>query len=162
MRKRAKKLLALLTAVTITVTGVNVPSAQAAKKITVKASKKTLYVGGTSAKKKATLTVKNAKKKVTYSISKAGKKIVKLSKTSGKKITVTAKKAGKATITVKVGGKKVKSIKFTVKKKTTKATPNPTAATNIPYAILRGADGSLPLRAKAPKMARLTGVRATT
>ena len=33
---------------------------------------------------------------------------------------------------------------------------------NIPYAIFRGADGSLPLAAKLPKMAMLTGVRATT
>ena len=68
MRKRAKKLLALLTAVTVTVTGVNVPAAQAAK-VKVTASKTTLYYNGTSAQKKATITVKNAKKKVTYSIS---------------------------------------------------------------------------------------------
>ena len=102
MRKRAKKLLALLallTAVTVTVTGVNVPAAQAAKP-KVSASKTTLYYNGTGAEKKATVTVKNVKgKKVTYSISKASKKIVKLGKVSGnktKKFTVTAKKKGTA------------------------------------------------------------------
>ena len=38
----------------------------------------------------------------------------------------------------------------------------PTAATIIPRPILRGAEGSLPFFASAPKIARDTGVNATT
>ena len=40
--------------------------------------------------------------------------------------------------------------------------PKPMAATNMPRPILRGAEGSLPFFANAPKMASDTGVNATT
>ena len=41
-------------------------------------------------------------------------------------------------------------------------TMKPIAAMSIPYAILRGAEGSLPLEAKYENTAILTGVSATT
>ena len=127
MKKSTKRALAFALAGALVATSVNVPSVQAAK-LKVSASKKTLYVGSTSAKKKATITVKNAKKKITYKLTKAGKKIIKLSKTSGKKVTVTAKKAGEATVSVMVGKKVVKKITFTVKKyKKKQPTKKPTS-----------------------------------
>lgn len=127
MKKSTKRALAFALAGALVATSVNVPSVQAAK-LKVSASKKTLYVGSTSAKKKATITVKNAKKKITYKLTKAGKKIIKLSKTSGKRVTVTAKKAGEATVSVMVGKKVVKKIKFTVKKyKKKQPTKKPTS-----------------------------------
>ena len=41
-------------------------------------------------------------------------------------------------------------------------TPKPNAATNIPNAILQGAEGSLPFFAKVANMSMLMGVKATT
>lgn len=128
MKKSTKRALAFAIAGALVATSVNVPSVQAAKKVKVSASKTTLYVGSTSKKKKATITVENAKKKITYKLTKAGKKIIKLNKTSGKTVTVTAKKVGEATVTVKVGKKVVKKITFTVKKyKKKQPTKKPTS-----------------------------------
>lgn len=104
---------------TCMVLGVSVAEADGAtlaKKVSIKASAKTLYVGGPSSKKTTKLTVKvsptKAKQKVKWKSSKP--KVAKVS-SSGK---VTAKKAGKTTITAttKDKAKKKASIQITVKK----------------------------------------------
>lgn len=87
------------------------PSADAKKKVKLNKSKLTLTVGKTYS-----LKLKNNKKKVRWSSTK--KKVAAVTK-KGK---VTAKKAGKATITAKVSGKKYKC-RVTVKAKT-KSTPS--------------------------------------
>lgn len=92
--------------------GVQTPNAGAKKAKQPKISKKKISatVGA-----QTTLSVSNAKKKVKWSTS--NKKIVKISSTSGKKkstATLVAVKKGKATITAKVGKKKLKC-KVTVK-----------------------------------------------
>lgn len=94
-----------------------------AAKVRLNMTKKTLTVGKT-----VTLKVKGTKKKVKWSSS--NKKVASVS-SKGK---VKAKKAGKATITAKVGKKKYKC-KITVKKKTTttkKKTTEQTEQTTAP------------------------------
>lgn len=93
----------------ITVLGDTV-NTQAAAKERLNQTKVTVTVG-----KSVTLKVKNTKKKVKWSTS--NKKVA----TVSKKGKVTGKKAGKATITAKVGGKKY-TCKVTVKKKQAGAT----------------------------------------
>lgn len=83
----------------------NAVSTQAAAKVKLNRKKVTITVG-----KSVTLKVKNTKKKVKWSTS--NKKVA----TVNKKGKVTGKKAGKATITAKVGKQKYKC-KVTVKKK---------------------------------------------
>ncbi len=132
MRKRisqgtAKKALAVLTAAVLMGTGIGMmpaPEAEAAaakaKKLTVKAGSKTLYVGKyspyTTTKLKAKVTPKKAKQKVKFKS--LSKKVAKVS-SKGK---VTAKKKGTAKIKVttvaknKKGRKLTKTIKIKVKK----------------------------------------------
>ena len=89
----------------------NVLEANAASKVKLNKTKATITVGKT-----VTLKVKNTKKKVKWSSS--NKRIATVS-SKGK---VKGKKAGKVTITAKIGKKKYKC-KVTVKKKTTKRKP---------------------------------------
>ena len=110
--ERTKKFLAVVLALVLSIsllptTGVSAAS----KKVKLNKTKATIYVGKT-----VTLKLKNNKKKVKWSTS--NKKVA----TVTKKGKVKGKKAGKATITAKVGKKKYKC-KITVKKK---ATPKPT------------------------------------
>lgn len=105
-----KRGLAVTLAVAMVVvgSGVQTPSAGAKKAKTPKLSKKKISatVGA-----QTTLSVSNAKKKVKWSTS--NKKIVKISSKSGKKkstATLVAVKKGKATITAKVGKKKLKCV----------------------------------------------------
>lgn len=116
MKKRMKKITAFLLSFSIILSSFAFDEAIMAKKKTkvkLNKSKLSLYVG-----KKAKLKVKGTKKKVTWKTSK--KKVVTVS-TKG---VLKAKKKGKATITAKVTGKKLKC-KVTVKKKK-KVTPKPT------------------------------------
>ena len=102
-----KKLCAIVM-VLIMAFSVTSQSVFAAKKVKLNKTKATVYVG-----KSVQLKVNNNKKKVKWSTS--NKKVAIVSK-KGK---VTGKKAGKATITAKIGKKKYKC-KITVKKKATK------------------------------------------
>ncbi|SDF73350.1 hypothetical protein, partial [Eubacterium pyruvativorans] len=85
----------------------------AAKKLTVKPAKKTIYV-----KKSVTL---KANQKVKWSASKSSLKVVKLTSKKAKSVKVTGKKAGKAVVTAKVG-KQTKKVTITVKKAAVKKT----------------------------------------
>ncbi|MCH5267445.1 MAG: Ig-like domain-containing protein [Lachnospiraceae bacterium] len=102
-------LLAFSLVMSLSVSNVSVQAKTTKKKIKLNKTKATLYVGETTK-----LKVKNTKKKVKWSSSK--KKVA----TVDKKGKVKAKKAGKTTITAKVGKKKLKC-KVTVKKKQTSA-----------------------------------------
>lgn len=104
--RKSKKILAciLVFALSIAMTGM-VTAEAAKKKPKLSKTKVTLYVGKT-----ATLKVKNTKKKVKWSSSK------KSVATVSQKGKIKAKKKGKATITAKVAGKKLKC-KLTVKEK---------------------------------------------
>ena len=98
--KQAKKILAVVLALVLSIsllpaTGVSAAS----KKVKLNKTKATIYVGKT-----VTLKVKNTKKKVKWSTS--NKKVA----TVTKKGKVKGKKAGKATITAKVGKKKIKKM----------------------------------------------------
>ncbi|MCM1498296.1 MAG: Ig-like domain-containing protein [Clostridium sp.] len=106
-KRRISILLAGVLLITILGNAVNT---QAAAKERLSQTKVTITVG-----KSVTLKVKNTKKKVKWSTS--NRKVAAVSK-KGK---VTGKKAGKATITAKVGGKKY-TCKVTVKKKQAGAT----------------------------------------
>lgn len=113
--KRAKKILALVLALVLSVsllptTGVSAAS----KKVKLNKTKVTISVGKT-----VTLKLKNNKKKVKWTTS--NKKVVKITKKGKSKVKVKGKKAGKAIITAKVGKKKYKC-KVTVKKKKVKTT----------------------------------------
>lgn len=114
--KITKKILAVLLSLVLLLTLIpslsmeNVSAAQ--KKAKLNKSKATIYVGKT-----VTLKLKNNKKKVKWSSS--NKKVA----TVSKKGKVTGKKAGKATITAKVGKKKYKC-KVTVKKVAAPTKPN--------------------------------------
>lgn len=140
MKRRAKRITATCLAVamaTSLIVGQNdAPTSQAAKvkvkKLTAKAAKTTLYVGGKASlgKTKISVTVKpkKASKKVTYKSS--NKKVL----TVSAKGVVTAKKVGKATVTVtsKSNKKLKKKIKFTVKKAATKNTNTAAKETTAP------------------------------
>ena len=115
MVKSSKKVLAVLLAVACLITFMPAMASQsfAAKKLTVKPAKKTIYV-----KKSVTL---NANQKVKWSASKASLKVVKLTSKKAKSVKVTGKKAGKAVVTAKVG-KQTKKVTITVKKAPVKKT----------------------------------------
>ena len=104
---KLKKLCAIVLVIVLAFS-VTPDSVFAAKKAKISKTKATIYVGKT-----IKLKVKNNKKKVKWSTS--NKKVAKVSK-KGK---VKGIKAGKATITAKVG-KKAYKCKITVKKKTNK------------------------------------------
>ena len=122
MVKSSKKALAVLLAVACLITFMPAMASQsfAAKKLTVKPAKKTIYV-----KKSVTL---KANQKVKWSASKASLKVVKLTSKKAKSIKVTGKKAGKAVVTAKVG-KQTKKVTITVKK--AKAAVKKTAVTAV-------------------------------
>ncbi len=109
--KATKKLLALIFVIVLSISMIPTTNVSAAKKVKLNKTKATIYV-----EKTVTLKLKNNKKKVKWTTS--NKKIA----TVSKKGKVKGKKAGKVTITAKVGKKKYKC-KVTVKKK---ATPQPT------------------------------------
>lgn len=100
--KKGKKILTLLLAVVMLITILPVQT-QAASKGKLNKTKATIYVGSNT-----TLKLSETSKKITWSTS---KKSVAMVNSKGK---VTAKKAGKATITAKVSGKKY-NCKITVK-----------------------------------------------
>ncbi len=100
-RKKAFSIAAIIIAIMVVLP----LNANAAGKIKLSATKKTMNVG-----EKTTLKVKGTKKKVKWSSN--NKKVA----TVTNKGKVTAKKSGKATITAKVGKKSLKC-KLTVKKK---------------------------------------------
>ena len=113
--KTAKKILALIFIIVLSISMIPTTNISAAKKTKLNKTKATIYVGKT-----VRLKLKNTKKKVKWSSS--NKKIA----TVSKKGKVKGKKAGKVTITAKAGKKKYKC-KVTVKKKTTpKPTTKPT------------------------------------
>ncbi|MGN8636650.1 hypothetical protein [Eubacterium pyruvativorans] len=122
MVKSSKKALAVLLAVACLITFMPAMASQsfAAKKLTVKPAKKTIYV-----KKSFTL---KANQKVKWSASKSSLKVVKLTSKKAKSVKVTGKKAGKAVVTAKVG-KQTKKVTITVKK--AKAAVKKTAVTAV-------------------------------
>ena len=123
MRNNIKRFVCLLLVMALTFVLPSPAVSQAAKKKTPKLnkSKLTLTVGKT-----AKLKVKNTKKKIKWSSSK------KSVATVTKKGKVKAKKAGKTTITAKVGKKKLKcKVTVTAKKSNTKATPKPATNTTV-------------------------------
>ena len=122
MVKSSKKVLAVLLAVACLITFMPAMASQsfAAKKLTVKPAKKTIYV-----KKSFTL---KANQKVKWSASKSSLKVVKLTSKKAKSVKVTGKKAGKAVVTAKVG-KQTKKVTITVKK--AKAAVKKTAVTAV-------------------------------
>lgn len=97
--KNAKKTIAIGLSLAMMVSGIAMPStkSQAASKVKLNKTAAKITVG-----KKLTLKVKGTKKKAKWSSSK--KAIASVTK----KGVVTGKKAGKATITAKVGTKKYK------------------------------------------------------
>ena len=111
---KTKKLLAIIFVVVLSISLIPTTNVSAAKKVKLNKTKATIYVGKT-----VTLKLKNNKKKVKWTTS--NKKIA----TVSKKGKVKGKKAGKVTITAKVGKKKYKC-KITVKKKTTVVPPTTT------------------------------------
>lgn len=133
MRKNAKiRIMAVIMAFLVVCSGLTAMpvEVQAAKKpveITISASKKTLYVGGSFTLKVKSVKPENASKDVTYTSS--NKKIA----TVNSKGKVTAKKKGKVTITVssksdkKVKAKCTVTVKQQVKKINVKNVVNGTA-----------------------------------
>ena len=128
--KQVKKILAIMLTLVLSISMIPTINVSAAKKVKLNKTKATIYVGKT-----VTLKLKNNKAKVKWSSS--NKKIA----TVSKKGKVKGKKAGKATITAKVGKKKYKC-KITVKKEKnnqnvnepTKPAPNinePTKPANV-------------------------------
>lgn len=116
MKRKMKQLLCLMLVLALSLIAPTPTTSRAAKKKKVKLNKSkiTLTVGKT-----AKLKVKNTKKKVKWSSSK------KSVATVSKKGKIRAKKAGKTTITAKVGKKKL-TCKVTVKAKKSSATKAPT------------------------------------
>ena len=102
--KQVKKILAIMLTLVLSISMIPTINVSAAKKVKLNKTKATIYVGKT-----VTLKLKNNKAKVKWSSS--NKKIA----TVSKKGKVKGKRAGKATITAKVGKKKYKC-KITVKK----------------------------------------------
>ena len=128
--KQVKKILAIMLTLVLSISMIPTINVSAAKKVKLNKTKATIYVGKT-----VTLKLKNNKAKVKWSSS--NKKVA----TVSKKGKVKGKKAGKATITAKVGKKKYKC-KITVKKEKnnqnvnepTKPAPNinePTKPANV-------------------------------
>ena len=116
---KTKKFLAIILTLVLSISMIPITSVSAAKKVKLNKTKATIYVGKT-----VTLKLKNNKNKIKWSSS--NKKVA----TVTSKGKVKGKKAGKATITAKVGKKKYKC-KVTVKKKvipqsTTKPSEQPT------------------------------------
>lgn len=105
---KTKKLLAMMLVVVLSISIIPTTNVSAAKKVKLNKTKATIYVGKT-----VTLKLNNNKKKVKWTTS--NKKVA----TVSKKGKVKGKKAGKATITAKVGKKKYKC-KVTVKVATPK------------------------------------------
>lgn len=101
---KTKKILAMIFVVVLSISMIPVTNVRAAKKVKLNKTKATIYVGKT-----VTLKLKNNKKKVKWTTS--NKKIA----TVSKKGKVKGKKAGKVTITAKVGKKKY-NCNITVKK----------------------------------------------
>ena len=150
--KQVKKILAIMLTLVLSISMIPTINVSAAKKVKLNKTKATIYVGKTvtlkatsndtaktvtytTSNKAVTLKLKNNKAKVKWSSS--NKKIA----TVSKKGKVKGKKAGKATITAKVGKKKYKC-KITVKKEKnnqnvnepTKPAPNinePTKPANV-------------------------------
>lgn len=159
MKKHAKKILATVLSMALTVTAFStMPETKAAskvKKITLSAKKKTLTVGS-----KFTLKVKKVKpakatKKVTW---KSSKKSV---ATVSKKGVVTAKKVGKTKITaVSKSNKKVKATcTVTVKKKEVEkpvSTPQNTTQAQTPTPVPSGTPGA-PTPSATPEEPQPTG-----
>jgi len=105
--KQAKKVLAIILTLVLSISIIPMTSVSAAKKVKLNKTKATIYVGKT-----VTLKLKNNKKKIKWSSS--NKKVATVTK-NGK---VKGKKAGKTTITAKVGKKKYRC-RVTVRKKQT-------------------------------------------
>ena len=122
----------------------------AAKKLTVKPAKKTIYV-----KKSVTL---KANQKVKWSASKASLKVVKLTSKKAKSVKVTGKKAGKAVVTAKVG-KQTKKVTITVKK--AKAAVKKTAVTAVAISADNAADPAKTLAVGTKLRAAVTPANAT-
>ena len=110
--KKAKKTLAIILSLFLSIALIPTTGVSAAQKVKLNKTKATIYVGKT-----VTLKVKNNKDKVKWSSS--NKKVATVS-SKGK---VKGKKAGKITITAKVGKKKYKC-KITVKKKVVQSNSN--------------------------------------
>lgn len=106
MKKRMKKVVALMAAVTMLTSLVPASTTQAAKKAKLNKTKITLYVGDS-----AKLKVKGSKKKARFTST--NKKVVKVTKSG----TITARKQGSAKVIAKVSGKKL-ICKVTVANKT--------------------------------------------
>lgn len=102
--KKFCRMFIVLVALVISMSCMSAMNVSAAQKVKLNKKKVTIYVGKTT-----TLKLKNNKKKIKWSTS--NKKVA----TVSKKGKVKGKKAGKATITAKVGEKKYKC-KVTVKK----------------------------------------------
>ena len=112
--KQTKKILAIVLAFVLSISMIPTINVSAAKKVKLNKTKVTIYVGKT-----VTLKLRSNKRKVKWSSS--NKKVA----TVSKKGKVKGKKAGKATITAKVGKKKYKC-KITVKKKNVKQSASQT------------------------------------
>lgn len=110
--KQTKKILVLMLALILSIAVIPTTSVSAAKKVKLNKTKATIYEGKT-----VTLKLKNNKKKIKWSSS--NKKVA----TVTGKGKVKGKKAGKATITAKVGKKKYKC-RVTVKRKSVKPNNN--------------------------------------
>ena len=152
MVKSSKKALAVLLAVACLITFMPAMASQsfAAKKLTVKPAKKTIYV-----KKSVTL---KANQKVKWSASKASLKVVKLTSKKAKSVKVTGKKAGKAVVTAKVG-KQTKKVTITVKK--AKAAVKKTAVTAVAISADNAADPAKTLAVGTKLRAAVTPANAT-
>lgn len=112
MKRTGTKIMALLLGLSLGVSGVAMGGTESSAKMKLNKTKYTLRVGKT-----LKLKVKGTKKKAKWSSSK--KKVA----TVSKKGVVKAKNAGKATITAKVGKKKLQC-KITVKKETSNGNTN--------------------------------------
>ena len=152
MVKSSKKALAVLLAVACLITFMPAMASQsfAAKKLTVKPAKKTIYV-----KKSVTL---KANQKVKWSASKSSLKVVKLTSKKAKSVKVTGKKAGKAVVTAKVG-KQTKKVTITVKK--AKAAVKKTAVTAVALSADNAADPAKEVKVGTKLRAAVTPENAT-
>ena len=100
MKNTIKRIVSVTLALMLAVTLLPM-SAQAASKPKLNKTKATIYVGSST-----TLKVKGVSGTAKWSIK--DKKIVSVKKTGGKSCKVTGKKAGKTTVTAKIGKKTVK------------------------------------------------------
>ena len=152
MVKSSKKALAVLLAVACLITFMPAMASQsfAAKKLTVKPAKKTIYV-----KKSFTL---KANQKVKWFASKSSLKVVRLTSKKAKSVKVTGKKAGKAVVTAKVG-KQTKKVTITVKK--AKAAVKKTAVTAVALSADNAADPAKEVKVGTKLRAAVTPENAT-